>query len=59
MHWLNIVWIVLLLVLLFRIAPYVKQAVENTPKGSSSDWMGFVIPIVGIALFIVLLVWLV
>ncbi len=59
MHWSNIVWAILLLVLIVWMAPRAKQMVENSPKGSASDWMGFVIPVVAIALFIVLLITLV
>lgn len=39
--------------------PKARYMMENSPKGSHSDWMGFVIPIVVIILFIMLLIQLV
>jgi hypothetical protein len=33
--------------------------VKESPKGSASDWMGFIVPIVVIVLFIILLIALV
>jgi hypothetical protein len=32
---------------------------ENSPKGSSSDWMSFLIPVIAIILFVMLLIQLV
>ena len=59
MHWSNILWAVLLLILIVWMAPRAKQMVENSPKGSAADWMGFIIPVAAIALFIAFLIWLV
>jgi hypothetical protein len=33
--------------------------VKNSPKGSASDWMGFIVPMAAIVLFIILLIALV
>ena len=59
MQWLNILWAILLLGFIIWMAPRAKQMVENSPKGSASDWMGFAIPIIAIVLFIILLIQLV
>ena len=39
--------------------PRAKQAIENSPKGSAKDWMGFILPIGAVILFIILLIALV
>lgn len=59
MDWLKIGSALLLVAMFFMVLPAAKRMVKESPKGSSSDWMGFIIPIVAIALFIVLLIWLV
>jgi len=59
MDWLKIAAAVLLIAMFFMILPSAKRMVKESPKGSASDWMGFIIPIVAIALFIILLIALV
>ncbi|MEM7561934.1 MAG: hypothetical protein AAF353_02665 [Pseudomonadota bacterium] len=59
MDWLKIGAAVLLIAMFFMILPTAKRMVKESPKGSSSDWMGFIIPIVAIVLFIVVLISLV
>jgi len=59
MDWLKIAAAVLLIAMFFMILPSAKRMVKESPKGSVSDWMGFIIPIVAIALFIILLIALV
>ena len=36
--------------------PRAKHAIENSPKGSLQDWMGYVIPMAAVVLFIVVLI---
>jgi steroid 5-alpha reductase family enzyme len=59
MDWFKISAAILLVAMFFMILPTAKRMVKESPKGSSSDWMGFIIPIVAIVLFIVLLISLV
>jgi hypothetical protein len=43
----------------FMILPSAKRMVKESPKGSSSDWMGFIFPMAVVILFIILLISLV
>jgi hypothetical protein len=43
----------------FMILPSAKRMVKESPKGSASDWMGFIVPMLAIVLFIILLITLV
>ena len=59
MDWLQIAGAVLLVAMFFMILPSAKRMVKNSPKGSSSDWMGFIFPMAVVVLFIILLISLV
>jgi hypothetical protein len=59
MDWLKIASAVLLVAMFFMILPSAKRMVKESPKGSTSDWMGFIVPMAVVALFIVLLITLV
>ena len=59
MDWLQIAGAVLLVAMFFMILPSAKRMVKESPKGSTSDWMGYIVPMVVVALFIVLLITLV
>jgi hypothetical protein len=59
MDWLKIASAALLVAMFFMILPSAKRMVKESPKGSSSDWMGFVLPMAVVVLFIVLLIALV
>lgn len=59
MDWLKIASAVLLIGMFFFILPTAKHMVKNSPKGSASDWMGFILPMAAVVLFIVLLITLV
>ena len=56
MDWLKIASVALLVAMFFVILPSAKRMVKESPKGTSSDRMGFVIPMVVVVLFIVLLI---
>ena len=56
MDWMAIGSAVLIIAMMFFIFPSLKHAVKNSPKGSSSDWMGFVIPLAAVVGFIILLI---
>ena len=59
MDWLKIASAALLVAMFFVILPSAKRMVKESPKGTSSDWMGFVVPMVVVVLFIILLIALV
>ena len=49
----------LLVAMLFMIFPRARAAMKNSPKGTSSDWMGFIVPLAAVILFIMMLIALV
>jgi hypothetical protein len=59
MDWLKIASAVFLIAMFFYILPSAKRMVKNSPKGSASDWMGFIVPMAAVILFIILLITLV
>lgn len=59
MDWLKIAAGIALVAMFFMILPSARHMVKNSPKGSSSDWMGYIIPMAVVVLFIVLLIALV
>ena len=59
MDWLKIASAIALIAMFFIILPSAKRMVKNSPKGSASDWMGFIVPMTVVVLFIILLISLV
>lgn len=59
MDWLKIGSAILLVAMFFFILPSARHMVKNSPKGSTSDWMGFIVPMAAVVLFIILLIALV
>ena len=59
MDWVKIGSALLLVAMLFFLFPHAKSAIANSPKGSAKDWMGFVIPVAVVILFVILLIALV
>ena len=59
MDWIKIGSALFMVAMIIYLFPRAKQAVQNSPKGSASDWMGYVIPMVAIVLFIIILIQLV
>jgi hypothetical protein len=59
MDWLKIGSAILLIAMFFYILPSAKRMVKNSPKGSASDWMGFIVPMAAVVLFIILWITLV
>ncbi len=59
MEWYEIVWAILLGAMLIALFPKAKHMVENSPKGSMKDWMGYIVPMAVVVLFIILLIALV
>lgn len=59
MDWLKIAAGVALVAMFFFILPSAKRMVKESPKGSTSDWLGYIIPMAVVGLFIVMLIALV
>ena len=59
MDWLKIGSALFLVAMIIYLFPRAKQVIENTPKGSMKDWMGYIVPMVVVILFIVVLIALV
>ncbi len=59
MDWVKIGSALFLAAMLIYLFPRAREAVKNSPKGSASDWMGFILPIAGVVLFVILLISLV
>jgi len=56
MDWIQIGSAALMIGMLVLIFPRVRHAMKNSPKGTTQDWMGFVIPLIAVIGFVVLLV---
>lgn len=54
--WMQVAMGALALLALFFIGPRVKDAVQNSPKGSAKDWLGLLLPIGCVVLFVLLLI---
>jgi len=59
MDWMQIVAALALVMFIIFLFPRARYMLENSPKGSSSDWMSFLIPVIAIILFVMLLIQLV
>ena len=59
MDWIQIGSAVFMLAMIIFLFPRAKQAIQNSPKGSAQDWLGYIVPMAAVALFIVLLIALV
>ncbi|MDH3634724.1 MAG: hypothetical protein OES20_08450 [Gammaproteobacteria bacterium] len=59
MDWLKIGSALFLVAMIIFLFPRAKQVIENTPKGSMKDWMGYIVPMLAVILFIILLITLV
>jgi hypothetical protein len=56
MDWLKIASAAALVAMFFLILPTARRMAKNSPKGSLGDWMGFVLPMAIVALFIIVLI---
>jgi Ni,Fe-hydrogenase I cytochrome b subunit len=57
--WIKVLSAALLVGMLVFIYPRMRNAMQNAPKGTQQDWMGYIIPVLAVAGFIFLLVMLV
>ena len=59
MDWLKIGSALFLVAMIIYLFPLAKQVIENTPKASMKDWMGYIVPMAVVILFIIVLIALV
>jgi len=59
MNWIQIGSALMLAAMLFMLFPRAKAAIQQSPKGTRSDWMSFIMPMSVVILFIILLISLV
>jgi len=55
MDWLKIGSAALLIGMLVFIYPRMRDAMKNSPKGTSEDWKGYLIPLLAVIAFVVFL----
>ncbi len=53
--WMKIGSAALLVVMLIILLPRAKQMLKESPKGSTAQWISFVIPVALVALFVLFL----
>ena len=56
MDWIQIGSALLMAAMIIYLFPRAKEAVKNSRKGTSQDWMGYIIPMVAVVLFVILLI---
>ncbi len=54
--WVQILTGLAILAMLFFFGPSAYRAAKESPKGTAQDWLGLLIPIGGVVLFIILLI---
>ena len=59
MDWTKIGTALLLGAMLVFIFPRMRHAMQHAPKGSFKDWMGYLIPLLGVIGFVILLIMMV
>ena len=59
MDWLKIGSALLLIAMFFMVFPRAKEAIKNSPRGTSKDWMGYILPMGVVILFVILLIMMV
>lgn len=56
MDWMKILSAVALIAMIIYLYPRAKAMAANSPKGSMQDWMGYIVPMAAVILFIILLI---
>jgi hypothetical protein len=59
MDWLKIGSALFLLAMIIFLFPRAKHVIENSPKASMQEWMGYIVPMAAVILFVILLIALV
>lgn len=58
MDWVKIGWAVFMVLLLIAVFPRALQAYRNSPAGTPKQWLGALLPLLGVIVFLYLLVML-
>jgi len=56
MDWMKIISAITIIGMIVMLYPSVKNATENSPKGSTEDWMSFIKPMALVIIFVVALI---
>lgn len=56
MDWTKIGSALFMIAMLVFIFPRMRHAMKNSPKGTTEDWKGFIIPLAAVIGFVVLLI---
>ena len=59
MDWMKILSAIVLVMMLIYLIPRAKQMMQMSTEAKNKDWMGVIIPIVAVILFVIFLVMLV
>ena len=59
MNWVTIGSAALMIGMLVFIFPHMRQAMKESPKGTSEDWKSFLLPLAGVIAFVVFLIMMV
>lgn len=59
MDWVKIGSAVFLAAMLIFIFPRMRHAIKNSPKGTMQDWMGYIVPLIGVIAFVIVLIMMV
>ena len=59
MDWVKIGSALFLVAMLVFIFPRMRQAIKHSPKGTIQDWMGYIVPILGVIAFVIFLIMMV
>lgn len=56
MDWVKIGSAIFLVAMMVYLFPRMKHAIKHSPKGTMKDWMGYIIPISVVILFVIFLI---
>ena len=56
MDWIQILLAIVLIAMMVRLYPSIKQASQNSKPATSDDWMSFIKPMALVILFVVALI---
>lgn len=59
MNWVTIGSAALMIGMLVFIYPRMRQAMKESPKGSTEDWKGFIVPLAAVIGFVIFLIMMV
>ena len=59
MGWEKILSALFLAAMLIYMYPRMRHAIKNSPKGTMQDWMGYIVPVIGVIAFVIFLIMMV